>query len=35
VRADDFITARYPLERAEQAFEASTSGEHIKVVIHP
>jgi 2-desacetyl-2-hydroxyethyl bacteriochlorophyllide A dehydrogenase len=35
VRAEDFITARYPLERAEQAFEASTSGEHIKVVIHP
>ncbi len=35
VRADDFITGQFPLDQAEQAFEASTSGEHIKVVIHP
>jgi threonine dehydrogenase-like Zn-dependent dehydrogenase len=35
VRAEDFITGRFTLEQAEQAFEASTSGEHIKVLIHP
>jgi 2-desacetyl-2-hydroxyethyl bacteriochlorophyllide A dehydrogenase len=35
VRAEDFITAEFPLEQAEQAFDASTSGEHIKVLIHP
>lgn len=35
VRAEDFITAQFPLEQAAQAFEASTSGQHIKVVIHP
>ncbi len=35
VRAEDFITGEFPLEQAEQAFEASLSGEHIKVVIHP
>lgn len=35
VRAEDFITSQFPLDRAEQAFTASTSGEHIKVVIHP
>ncbi|MEP6648299.1 MAG: alcohol dehydrogenase catalytic domain-containing protein [Lapillicoccus sp.] len=35
VRAKDFITGQFSLERAEQAFEASTSGEHIKVLIHP
>jgi len=35
VRAEDFITGQFPLEQAEQAFEASTSGEHIKVLIHP
>lgn len=35
VRAQDFITGQFPLEQAEQAFEASTSGEHIKVLIHP
>ncbi len=35
VRAEDFITGQFPLEQAEQAFEASTSGEHIKVLIRP
>ena len=35
VRAEDFITGQFPLEQAEQAFEASVSGEHIKVLIHP
>jgi Zn-dependent alcohol dehydrogenase len=35
VRAEDFITAQFPLEQAEQAFEASTSGQHIKVLVHP
>ncbi len=35
VRAADFITGQFPLDQAEQAFAASTSGEHIKVVIHP
>lgn len=35
VRAEDFVTGQFPLEQAEQAFEASTSGEHIKVLIHP
>jgi len=35
VRADDFITGRFPLTRAEEAFDASSSGEHIKVLIHP
>lgn len=35
VRAEDFITGQFPLDQAEQAFEASTSGEHIKVLIHP
>jgi 2-desacetyl-2-hydroxyethyl bacteriochlorophyllide A dehydrogenase len=35
VDPDDFITAQYPLEQAEQAFDASTSGQHIKVLIHP
>jgi len=35
VRAEDFITGRFPLERAGQAFEGSTSGEHIEVFIHP
>ena len=35
VRAEDFITGQFPLDQAEQAFDASTSGEHIKVVIHP
>ncbi|HJY44661.1 MAG TPA: alcohol dehydrogenase catalytic domain-containing protein [Propionibacteriaceae bacterium] len=35
VRAEDFITGQFPLEQAEQAFEASLSGDHIKVLIHP
>ena len=35
VRAEDFITGQFPLEQAEQAFEASMSGDHIKVLIRP
>lgn len=35
VRAEDFITGQFPLEQAEQAFAASVSGEHIKVLIRP
>jgi 2-desacetyl-2-hydroxyethyl bacteriochlorophyllide A dehydrogenase len=35
VDPEDFITGQYPLEQAEQAFDASTSGQHIKVLIHP
>lgn len=35
VRSDDYITGEYPLEQAAQAFDASTSGEHIKVLIRP
>jgi 2-desacetyl-2-hydroxyethyl bacteriochlorophyllide A dehydrogenase len=35
VRAEDFITGQFPLEQAEQAFEASMSGNHIKVLIYP
>ncbi len=35
VRAEDFITGQYSLEHAQEAFEASTSGQHIKVLIHP
>ena len=35
VRAEDFITGQFPLEQAEQAFEASMSGDHIKVLIYP
>src|SRR5829696_2005809 len=35
VRAEDFITGQFPLDQAEQAFEASMSGDHIKVLIHP
>ncbi len=35
VRAEDFITGQFPLDQAEQAFEASVSGDHIKVLIHP
>ena len=33
VRPEDFITARYPLERVAEAFDASSSGQHIKVVV--
>lgn len=35
VRPEDFVTGQFSLEQAEQAFAASTSGEHIKVLIHP
>lgn len=35
VRPEDFITGRFPLEQTEEAFAASTSGEHIKVLVHP
>jgi Zn-dependent alcohol dehydrogenase len=35
VRAEDFITGQFSLDQAEQAFEASMSGDHIKVLIHP
>jgi 2-desacetyl-2-hydroxyethyl bacteriochlorophyllide A dehydrogenase len=35
VDPEDFVTGQYPLEQAEQAFDASTSGQHIKVLIHP
>ena len=35
VRPEDFVTGRFPLEQAEEAFAASTSGEHIKVLVHP
>ncbi|MDQ2758260.1 MAG: alcohol dehydrogenase catalytic domain-containing protein [Actinomycetota bacterium] len=35
VRAEDYITAQFPLDEAERAFEASTSGDHIKVLIRP
>ena len=35
VRSDDLITGQYPLEQAAEAFAASTSGEHIKVLIRP
>ena len=33
VRADDLITARYPLGEAAAAFEAAASGEQIKVIL--
>jgi len=33
VRPDDFITADYPLDDVAQAFVASSSGEHVKVVV--
>ena len=35
VKADDFVTGQFPLDQAEQAFAASTSGQHIKVLIRP
>lgn len=31
--AEDLITARYPLDQAADAFAASASGEHVKVVV--
>jgi len=33
VRPDDIITGTYPLEQVAEAFSASTSGEHVKVVL--
>jgi 2-desacetyl-2-hydroxyethyl bacteriochlorophyllide A dehydrogenase len=33
VRAEDFITATRPLEQVAEAFELSTSGHHIKVLV--
>jgi 2-desacetyl-2-hydroxyethyl bacteriochlorophyllide A dehydrogenase len=33
VRHEDIITGVYPLERVAEAFDASTSGEHVKVVV--
>lgn len=33
VTADDIITAQFPMERAADAFDASTGGEHIKVLV--
>lgn len=35
VRAADFITARFSLDEAEQAFAAASSGDQIKVVVSP
>lgn len=33
VRAEDFVTSRFPLERAADAFAAASSGEQVKVVV--
>jgi threonine dehydrogenase-like Zn-dependent dehydrogenase len=33
VRPEDFITGVYPLEKAAEAFAASTAGEHVKVIV--
>ena len=33
VRAEDFVTATRPLEQVAEAFELSTSGHHIKVLV--
>jgi threonine dehydrogenase-like Zn-dependent dehydrogenase len=33
VRAADFITGVYPLDRAADAFEAASSGDHVKVMV--
>jgi len=35
VRAEDFVTATYPLDRAQQAFAAASSGAEVKVVLRP
>jgi 2-desacetyl-2-hydroxyethyl bacteriochlorophyllide A dehydrogenase len=35
VRADDLITSRFPLERAAEAFAASSGGAEVKVLITP
>ena len=33
VRVEDFVTARYPLEQAAEAFAASAGGDEVKVVL--
>jgi 2-desacetyl-2-hydroxyethyl bacteriochlorophyllide A dehydrogenase len=33
VRPEDFITGVYPLEKAAEAFAASSAGEHVKVIV--
>ena len=33
VRAEDFVTGVYPLDEVADAFAASTSGEHVKVIV--
>ncbi len=35
VRAEDFITARFPLAQAADAFAAALSGDHLKVLVVP
>jgi threonine dehydrogenase-like Zn-dependent dehydrogenase len=35
VRTEDFVTGQFPLAQTADAFRAATSGEHIKVVVHP
>lgn len=35
VRADDFITGEFPMQDVAAAFEASSGGEHVKVVVTP
>ena len=35
VKAQDFVTAQFPLTEAEEAFTASSSGNEIKVLIRP
>lgn len=34
VRAEDFVTARYPLEEAAAAYAAASQGDQVKVVVH-
>jgi 2-desacetyl-2-hydroxyethyl bacteriochlorophyllide A dehydrogenase len=33
VRAEDIVTGQFPLDRAAEAFDASISGDHIKVLV--
>lgn len=33
VRVEDFVTARYPLEQAPEAFAASAGGDEVKAVL--
>ena len=35
VRGEDFVTAEFPLDQAREAFDASISGQHIKVLVRP